>query len=135
LEEHVRALPDGAATIDGYAAGSFTVSGIRYAGSILILPSGTVVAWAITSPAAVDEASLAPVRGAAGEIELLVIGTGARSWLVPPPIREAVRRWGVVIEAMPTAAACRTYNILLADRRKVAAALIALPTQPPGYAA
>ncbi len=47
--------------------------------------------------------------------------------LLPPALRQAVRAWGPVVEAMATPAACRTYNLLLAEGRRVAAALIALP--------
>jgi uncharacterized protein len=125
VEEHTPAPPPGAAFIDGYAPGGFTVGGVRHAGSILVLPNG-VAAWAVTSPESIDEASLAPLRDASPPVELVILGTGSSSWLVPPRLRAEVRSWGIIIEAMSTPSACRTFNILLADRRQVAAALLAL---------
>jgi uncharacterized protein len=59
--------------------------------------------------------------------EILVVGTGAEFVLPPPALRQAVRAWGPVIEAMTTPAGCRTFNLLVAEGRRVAAALIALP--------
>jgi uncharacterized protein len=67
------------------------------------------------------------VRAARPVPDILVVGTGATFALFPPELRQAVRAWGVVVEAMATPAACRTYNVLLAEERRVAAALIALP--------
>jgi uncharacterized protein (TIGR04206 family) len=49
----------------------------------------------------------------------------------PPELQRAIRAWGVVVEAMATPAACRTYDVLLAEGRRVAAALLAMPG-PPG---
>ena len=111
--------------VQGYRGGGFTVSGVRHQGSLLILPD-RVLAWPVTSLAELTEASLAPLRDGAPDI--LVIGTGATFGLIGPELRAAVRAWGPVVEAMTTAAACRTYNILLAEERRVAAALIALPS-------
>ena len=68
-----------------------------------------------------------PVRAASPPVDILLVGTGAKFLPVPPALRQAVRAWGVAVEGMGTAAACRTYNVLLAEERRVAAALIALP--------
>jgi len=74
-----------------------------------------------------DAAPLAPVltEAAAGNVDLLLLGCGARMAMVPAALRQQLRDAGVVIEAMDTGAACRTYNVLMADGRRVAAALIA----------
>lgn len=112
--------------IQGYAGGSFRVSGVRYQGSILVFPS-RVVPWAMASPAGLDLASLEAVRDAVPRPDILVLGTGVGFAILPPALRQAIRAWGVVVEAMTTPAACRTYNVLLAEERRVAAALIAMP--------
>jgi uncharacterized protein len=64
--------------------------------------------------------------GRAGSVELLLIGTGARMAQIDRTLRQALRADGVVIEVMDTGAACRTYNVLMAEGRRVAAALIAV---------
>ena len=77
----------------------------------------------------VTSESLAEVTaaGRAGEVEILLLGCGPRMAPVPRPLRETLRAAGIVIEAMDTGAACRTYNVLMSEGRRVAAALIAVP--------
>jgi uncharacterized protein len=59
-------------------------------------------------------------------VELLVVGCGARSVFLPPPLRAGFKAAGVALEVVDTGAACRIYNVLLAESRKVGAALIPL---------
>jgi uncharacterized protein len=54
------------------------------------------------------------------------VGCGARSVFVPPPLRAALKEIGLSLEVVDTGSACRTYNVLLAEGRRVAAALIPL---------
>ncbi|HET6224238.1 MAG TPA: Mth938-like domain-containing protein, partial [Dongiaceae bacterium] len=61
-----------------------------------------------------------------GTIDLLLVGCGARMAPLPPALRQALRQIGVVMEPMDTGAACRTYNVLMAEGRRVCAALIAV---------
>ncbi len=98
-----------------------------HAGSVLVFPEQTV-AWPVGDIAGLTEASLAGVAAAgdAGTIDLLLIGCGPRMVLIPAKLRAALRSHGVVIEPMDTGAAARTYNVLAAEGRKVAAALIAV---------
>ena len=63
----------------------------------------------------------------ANNIDTLIIGTGSDVWLPPPALREALRAVKVVLDAMQTGPAIRTYNIMMGERRRVAAALIAVP--------
>ena len=112
--------------VQGYGAGGFMVSGIRHQGSLLVFPD-RVLPWPVTAPGELDLASLEPVRAASPAPDILVIGLGPTFSLFPPPLRRAIREWGIVVEAMATPAACRTYNVLLAEERRVAAALIAMP--------
>jgi uncharacterized protein len=73
-------------------------------------------------------ANLMPVSeaGRAGTVELLLVGTGGRMAQIDRTLRQALRADGVVVEVMDTGAACRTYNVLMAEGRRVAAALIAV---------
>jgi uncharacterized protein len=94
-------LPEGRQIIQAYGDGGFRVAGVRLTGSILVV-----------------EADLRP--------EILLLGCGGEMAFVPEQIRTPLRAAGIVIEAMDTGAACRTWNVLLAEERRVAAALIAV---------
>jgi uncharacterized protein len=107
--------------IERYGATGFRVSGVAYDGAILVLPQATQI-WPVASLADVSPENLAPVIDAA--VEILLLGCGKQMLLVPPALRQALRAHGVVIEAMDTGAACRTYSVLLAEDRRVAAALL-----------
>jgi uncharacterized protein len=115
----------GKATIDGYGAGGFRFAGMSHKGSILATPSG-IRAFAPKTAAEIDAASLAPVFADAGGIELLILGTGRDIVPVTPELRGRLKEAGIAVDPMPTAAATATYNILLGEDRKVAAALIAV---------
>ena len=110
--------------IEAYGGGGFRFAGISHKGSILALPSG-VYEWKA------DLASLTPddftdVLSEHSEIDMLLLGTG-RSMLRPPAaVREAIAASGMLLDFMATGSAVSTYNLLLAERRKVAAALIAV---------
>lgn len=115
----------GRAPIDAYGNGGFRFAGMSHRGSILCLPSG-ISAW---EPAQIEHLSLqafAKVLAARSEIGMLLLGTGAD--LVHPgvEVRNALADAGVGLEPMDTGAACRTYNVLLAEGRPVAAALLAV---------
>jgi uncharacterized protein len=81
----------------------------------------------VTKPDEIDKASLARVFASAAGIDTLIIGTGTEVWLPPPALREALRAVKVVLDAMQTGPAIRTYNVMIGERRRVAAALIAVP--------
>ncbi len=111
--------------VQGYGGGGFRVSGARHEGSLLVLPRLTL-AWPLQDVANLTIDDLAPIRDAADAVGVLLLGCGDRGALIAPDLRAEVRSWGVVIEAMGTGAACRTYNVLLSEDRDVAAALIAI---------
>ncbi|WP_210488041.1 Mth938-like domain-containing protein [Microvirga antarctica] len=112
--------------IDAYGNGGFRFAEMSHRGSILALPSG-VVAWPVTSMAELTAASLAPIFGEGSELELLLFGTGLDIAAFPASLRAQIREAGIGLDVMQTGAAARTYNILLAENRKVGAALIAVP--------
>ncbi len=123
-----RRTPDldaGHQLIESYGDGRFRIGGAVYDGSVLVLPERSL-AWPIAAIEEISLDSLAPVIAAAAELEILLIGCGPRLALVPDDLRQALREAGVVVEPMDTGAACRTYNVLIAEDRPVAAALIAV---------
>jgi uncharacterized protein len=118
-------IPAGRQVVEAYGDGGFTVSGTAYRGSILVLPERTV-SWPVSDIAEVSLESLEPILAEGGAIELLLLGCGARPAFISPDLRGQVRAAGPVLEPMGTGAACRTYHVLLAEGRLVAAALIAI---------
>ena len=115
----------GRAPIDAYGNGGFRFAEMSHRGSILALPSG-MHAWDISSPAQFSRTAFAPVFAEGPEIEMLLIGTGADPAPLTEDLRWLFREARIGVDAMTTAAAARTYNILLAENRRVAAALVAV---------
>lgn len=112
--------------IQAYRPGGFTVSGVRHEGSLIVtvgevrpIPLGHIGDLAMTH--------LEPLFAGGAEIDLLVLGTGAGFVLPPPALLRELRRRGIAVEFMSTAAACRTFNLLASEERRVAAVLVALP--------
>ncbi|HUN96268.1 MAG TPA: Mth938-like domain-containing protein [Bradyrhizobium sp.] len=114
------------APIEAYGKGGFAFADMSHRGSLLCLPDG-IWAWPVTRPEEIDEASLQLVFETAGSIDTLIIGTGTGIWLPPSTLREALRAVKIVLDTMQTGPAIRTYNIMMGERRRVAAALIAVP--------
>lgn len=115
------------AQIEAYGKGGFRFAGMSHRGSILCLPSG-MHAWNATTAAEVTLASLAPVMAVASQLDVLLIGLGRDIAGLDPAIRAALRAEGVIVEAVATGGAVRTYNILLGESRAVGAALLAVET-------
>jgi len=114
------------APIEAYGKGGFAFADMSHRGSLLCLPDA-IWAWPIANAAAIDRASLEKVFAGAPGIDTLIIGTGTEVWLPPSGLREALRAVKVVLDPMQTGPAIRTYNIMIGERRRVAAALIAVP--------
>jgi uncharacterized protein len=114
------------APIDAYGKGGFAFAGMSHRGSLLCLPDA-VWAWPVTTPDQIDRYSLERVFASANAIDTLIIGTGSVVWLPPAELRTTFRAVRVVVDAMLTGPAIRTYNIMMGERRRVAAALIAVP--------
>jgi uncharacterized protein len=113
-----------AAEIDSYGKGGFRFAGMSHRGSLVCLPDGI---WPSPAqrPQDIDETSLGLIFAAA-PLDLCVIGTGRDPWFLPRPLRARFTERGVAVETMATGPAVMTYNILLGERRRVAALLIAV---------
>jgi len=112
--------------VESYRGQAFRVSGLRYEGSVLVFRQRTVL-WPVAACAEIDPASLAAAVAAPGDaVELLLLGCGPRLVPVAPALRSALKAAGIAVEPMDTGAACRTFNVLAAEERRVAAALIAV---------
>jgi uncharacterized protein len=113
------------APIEAYGNGGFRFGGMSHRGSLLCLPGGV---WASDAKRAsdIDEASLARVLAGDAAIDHFLIGTGKDLVVMPSVLREAFRARRISLEAMTTGAAVRTYNILLGERRRIGALLVAV---------
>jgi uncharacterized protein len=120
--------PEGPAVrklIDAYGAGGFRVGGARVEGAVLVSAAG-LWPWPVS---ALGDATIETMRALlddGGPIEILLLGCG--SGMAPPPatLRGALLARGIRLEPMATGAACRTFNVMAAERRPVAAALLAV---------
>ncbi len=116
----------GRAPIDAYGNGGFRFAGMSHKGGLLMLPTG-IKAWPVVEPAGVTLESLALLIAEREQIEVLLYGSGEAQVFPPRALREALADRGLHIETMTTGAAARTYNLLLAESRAVAAALLPVP--------
>jgi uncharacterized protein len=113
-------------SIDAYGGGGFRVSGQRVEGSILIL-NDALRSWPVASREALSADDLADILAAGtGVVEFLLLGIGPKAAPPPPDVRKALQGAGMGLEVMDTATACRLYNVLAAEGRRLAAALIAI---------
>jgi uncharacterized protein len=108
--------------ITGYGEGYVMVNRQRFERSLVVLPERILSDWPATSFEALAAEHLAALAGL--DREIILLGTGARLRFPRPEIMQALVQSGVGVEVMDVQAACRTYNILLAEERRVAAALL-----------
>ena len=109
-------------TITGYGEGYVMVNRQRFERSLVVLPERIIPDWPATTFEALAPEHLAALTGL--DREIILLGTGARLRFPRPEIMQSLARAGVGVEVMDVQAACRTYNILLAEDRRVAAALL-----------
>ncbi|WP_181176314.1 Mth938-like domain-containing protein [Mesorhizobium sp. B2-3-5] len=115
----------GRAPIEAYGNGGFRFADMSHRGSLLCLPSG-IHGWEPADPLALTMADFHKLLAEADKIEILLIGMGRDLRPLPVPLRATLKEAGIASDPMSTGAAVRTYNVLLAEDRAVAAALIAV---------
>ncbi len=118
--------PEELQVIQSYGNGRFRISNVVHPAAVLVMPKLTLP-WPVAAMNQASFASLAPLFAEGRRCEILLFGAGPRALPVASDLRHALREMGVVADAMDTGAACRTYNVLLAEGRLVAAALLPLP--------
>ncbi len=102
--------------VDGYGPGFFRIAGDVVQGPVVVLPTG-VAAWG-----GYDDVE--GLIAAASGLDVLFVGTGAEIAHIPAAFRAALEDAGIGVESMSSPAACRTYNVLLSEGRRVGLALI-----------
>jgi uncharacterized protein len=111
--------------IRSYGPGHFLIGNTDWREPVLVTPTVTT-AWKVARAEDVAPDNLAALRSAPVPTELLVLGCGARAAFIAPARRAELKAMGLALEVVDTGSACRIYNVLLAEGRRVAAALIPL---------
>jgi uncharacterized protein len=129
-DKRAQGLPDAPhlpipVSIDAYGNGGFRFGVMSHRGSLLCLPDG-IWAWPVTNVSELSEAALAPVFERAGALDLFLIGAGRDPCALPAPLRARFRALSIAVDCLGTGPAAQTYNILLGEKRRVGAGLIAV---------
>ncbi|MGH1398769.1 MAG: Mth938-like domain-containing protein [Alphaproteobacteria bacterium] len=122
-------VKEGAQIIQSYSGGGFRVSGQVYDAAVIVDPARTdeweyVRERGMSAARDLDEAAFAGIIARAGEVDVVLLGTGARLEFPEAALRMALKQRGLNVEVMDTGAACRTYNVLMAEGRRVVVALL-----------
>lgn len=112
---------DGRPPIESYGGGGFRIGGAVWTGAVLIMPD-RIAPWPAATP--LSPACFGEIVADAGAVDILLVGVGPEIAPLPRAVREALDAAGLGYDAMATPAACRTFNVLLAEERRVAAALL-----------
>jgi uncharacterized protein len=114
-------------TVTAYDAAGVEINLKRYGASLLVLPEVAPALWPVTSFDALSASDFAQIDAAGPDV--VILGTGARQRFVHPSLTAALTARRIGVDCMDNQAACRTYNILMAEGRKVALALIFQPAE------
>lgn len=117
-------IPEGRQIIQSYAGGRFKVSGQFYTDPIIVSPTATGNWNAPSSFMDLTEVDFSQIVEMARDVDVFILGTGNRGEFFPPALRTVLKAKGLSVETMDTGAACRTYNVLMAEGRRVVAALL-----------
>ena len=109
--------------IQSYGDGGFKISGLDHAGSVFVTTLKTQP-WNLASIAEIDVKEFCAKVKCLGELNVLLLGTGTSIMAPNPKLAAALQSLGIGLEVMDTGAACRTFNVLVAEERLIAAALI-----------
>lgn len=109
--------------IERHGPGLLQIGGTAYRHPVLVLPDA-VHDWTVTDFAVADAASLSAILAAGDAVEFAVLGCGVRMQPLGRDLKAAFSAARIGVETMDTPAACRTFNVLLAEGRRAAAALI-----------
>lgn len=117
-------IPEGRQIIQGYSAAGFKISGKLYDSAVIVTP---VESWNWNAPdafSALDISCFDDLVKIADDLDVVLIGSGTKGEFLAPALRSALKDRGLIVDVMDSGAACRTYNVLMAEGRRIAAALM-----------
>jgi len=116
-------IQSGRQIVQSYGQGGFRISGQMFQGAVIITPEDTAL-WDVPADfSAVNADHFAPLAAMAATLDVLLIGSGAQG-AYNPGLQQQLKARGLSAEIMDSGAACRTYNVLMAEGRRLAAALL-----------
>ena len=116
-------IRQGQKIIQSYSGGTFRIGGELFSGPVIVTPDH-VMPWAVSGTfASLKDTDFAPLAGV-DRPDVVLIGTGQSMQMLMPGLRKALKAMDLSADSMDTGAACRTYNVLMAEGRRVAAALL-----------
>lgn len=115
-------MPSPLNTVTAYGPDWIEINRRRFDGAVVVMPEGEVVAWSAQRFETLSAADFESLLARAPELVLL--GTGQKQRFPHPRLTAPLTAAGVGVDVMNTHAACRTYNILMAEGRRVLAALL-----------
>lgn len=118
-------VPKHLQVIEKYGDKKFTITKQEYEGSVFVFAEN-VISWQVTKSEEISLATLEPLLQYADDLEVVLIGGGDHHYRLPNELLTTFKEKNILIETMNTGAACRTFNVLLSEGRKVAAALVAI---------
>jgi uncharacterized protein len=116
---------DGQPFVDAYGDGGFRLAGQRFEGSVIVTPQG-LFPWSARNIEDATPASFSAIVEASRSFDFLIVGAGAETAFLPSAVRRHLESHTIFPDVMATGSACRTYNLMLSENRRVAAALIAV---------
>ena len=116
-------IPVDAKVIQSYGPQGFLISHVAYHHPVIVTATH-VLEWRIAGLDQLAAADFQPILDAGLEVETILLGCGAQGMQVKSALRAGLKEMGFSIDAMPTGAACRTYNVMLSEERRIAAALV-----------
>ena len=117
-------VKSGAQIIQSYAGGRFKISGQEYEGALLVSPDRCVVWDGADTVESLSLESFQQIAESFPETDVVLLGTGARVQMLPAELRAELKELPFTADMMDTGAACRTYNVIMAEGRRVVAALL-----------
>ena len=115
---------EGLQIIQAYTEDGFKVTGQSYNSAVIVFPDETVSWDGVSDFSNLTEESFSNLIDRVGELDVVLLGTGAKIQIFPPKLQNALQAKGLFIDVMDTGAACRTFNVLVAEGRRVAAMLL-----------
>lgn len=104
--------------VEGYGPGFFRIGGTAHDAPLALLPSGVTPWGGLDDPT--------PLLEAANQVDVILFGMGAEIAHLPAPLRDALEAKGIGAEVMSSPQACRTYNVLLGEGRRVGLAVLSV---------
>ena len=117
--------PRGRQVLQAYGDGGFVIADVRHRGNVLV-QVGRTVPLGVESFSDLTLEHLSSLWAEDADVELLLIGCGPNMVYIPDELRDGLREHGMTVDGMDTGAACRTYNVLLSEERRVAVVLFAV---------